>query len=342
MDYISVVEAAKKWGISDALVRRHCRDNRIPDAVFRDGAWLIPANCPKPGRVPYTYRVEDLPIIAKRLTHQKTKKNFHGLYDYVQIYLTYSSCRLASNRLTRNQVESIFRKGKVRESFEPMKVSDCVEVLNHCICVDSILDNISVPLSENYIKKLHYDLTLGSVDVRKCRVVPGVYRTVKMRIPHKESPSAREISGCLLSLISEYEAVQEIELKHILDFHVRFERIAPFQDGNGRVGRLIMFKECLRHDVMPFIIDDKHRKHYLDGIKNWDVDRFGLLEVAYAAQERFEKIVDRCKLGEYRQKEFQDMYAAFEEELPVEDLDAEVPKKRRGSTSQNKQRKRRG
>ena len=152
MDYISVVEAAKKWGISDALVRRHCRDNRIPDAVFRDGAWLIPANCPKPGRVPYTYRVEDLPIIAKRLTHQKTKKNFHGLYDYVQIYLTYSSCRLASNRLTRNQVESIFRKGKVRESFEPMKVSDCVEVLNHCICVDSILDNISVPLSENYIK----------------------------------------------------------------------------------------------------------------------------------------------------------------------------------------------
>ena len=143
------------------------------------------------------------------------------------------------------------------------------------------------------------------------------------------------------TLLSEYEAKPDIELKEILEFHVRFEQIFPFEDGNGRVGRLIMFKECLRHDVMPFIIDDKHRKQYLAGIRNWDEDRYCLLEVAYASQERFEKIVARCKLGEYRQKDFQDMYAAFEEELPVEEFDDDVPKDGLSSTSQKKQRKRR-
>lgn len=322
MDYISAVEAAKKWNVSEVLVRKYCREHRVPKAKFRDGVWLIPADTPKPDRtsLPPKEAVE-LPILAKRLMHQKSKRNFHGLYDYVQIYFTYSSCRMASNRLTRNQVESIFRKGKVRESFEPMKVSDCIEVLNHLFCVDSILDQIGEPLSEKLIRNIHYMLMFGTVDMRKNRVVAGAYRSSKVPLRYKETPEAQMIPDKMDELIDAYEEQPEKDLKAILDFHVQFERIVPFEDGNGRVGRLIMFKECLRHDIMPFIIDDKHRAQYLSGIASWPKDRFELLQVACTAQERFEQVVARCKLGEYRQMGFEDMYATLEEELPVEELE---------------------
>lgn len=329
MDYITVAEAAKKWGVSEVVVRKYCRDNRVTNAECRDNVWFIPADAQKPDRLSQpTKTVVELPVLAKRLMHQKSKRNYHGLYDYVQIYLTYSSSRMASNRLTRNQVESIFRKGKVREAFEPVKVSDCVEVMNHCLCVDELLDVIGEPVSQKLLKRLHYTLMFGTVDQRKQRVVPGAYRNNSVSPRYKGSPPAGQIGDTMAKLITEYEARPEVEIKHILDFHVRFEEIAPFEDGNGRIGRLIMFKECLRHDVMPFVIDDKHRKQYLNGIRCWNEDRFELLQVVYAAQERFERIVARCKLGEYRQMDFQDMYAAFEEELPVEEFDEDTKNER--------------
>ena len=167
----------------------------------------------------------------------------------------------------------------------------------------------------------------GTVDMRKNRVTPGVYRSSKVPLRYKETPEANMISDKMDELIDAYEAQQEKDLKTILDFHVQFERIVPFEDGNGRVGRLIMFKECLRHDVMPFIIDDKHRKQYLSGIISWPKDRFELLQVACTAQERFEQVVARCKLGEYRQMGFEDMYATLEEELPVEELEYDEKKR---------------
>ena len=101
-------------------------------------------------------------------------------------------------------------------------------------------------------------------------------------------------------LILEYESSEEIGMTEILDFHVRFERIFPFEDGNGRIGRLIMFKECLRHNVMPFIISDKQRGQYIEGIKVWETDRMVLLQTAAAAQERFEEQIELQRLGEYR------------------------------------------
>lgn len=336
MDYIAVSAAAKKWRISEVQVRKYCRDNRIPSAKYENGVWWIPATAKVPDRSSHIPKVEvELPILAKRLKNQKKKGNYHGLYDYVQIYFTYSSSRMASNRLTRNQVESIFRKGKVKEAFEPVKVSDCVEVLNHCVCIDYILDRIGEPLSEKFILKLHYTLMFGTVDHRKEQVVPGVYRSKKVEPRFDDISPAQEIKGRLLKLIAEYESQKEFELKQILDFHVQFEKIFPFEDGNGRIGRLIMFKECLRRDVMPFIIDDKRRKQYLVGIRSWPEDRFDLMQVAYASQERFEKVVALCKLGEYRRRDFQDLYALVEQELPAgdsDDLDDEpeqIPKNRK-------------
>ena len=143
MNYITVNEAAQKWGVSKSLVRRYLAQNRIPKAKCNDGIWSIPENAKKPQKLPNTpVETEGLGTLASKLVNQKKKKNYHGLYDYVVINLTYSSCRMASNRLTRGQVETIFKKGKVNCSFEPLKVSDLIETLNHCMCVDYILDHI--------------------------------------------------------------------------------------------------------------------------------------------------------------------------------------------------------
>ena len=302
MEYISVKQAADKWDTSVQIVRRFCRQERINGAIQSNGSWLIPANARKPKRIEgIDPDVEKLPPLARTLIRQKKKKNFHGLYDYVQTDFTYSSCRMASNRLTRGQVETIFKKGKVSVSFEPMKVSDLVEVLNHCVCVDYILDHIEEPLSTKLIKNLHYQLTFGTVDERKKKVTPGQFRTKSSQRKESFILPSDCVSDKLKLLTTRYESLEEVDRRDILNFHVRFERIFPFEDYNGRVGRLIMFKECLRHDVMPFILDDKRRTRYLEGLREWDNDSSILAEVVMEAQSRFDAQIQLQKLAEHRQ-----------------------------------------
>lgn len=297
MNYISAKEISEKWNISDVLVRKYCRQHRIPGVKFENGSWLIPENAKKPKKI-VTRALPPMPPLAKKLVYQKTKKGFHGLYDYIQIYFTYSSCRLASNRLTRQQVEDIYRKGKIRTLFEPTKVSDMVEAMNHCVCINYILDCVNEPLTQKIIMQLHYMLMFGTVDHRNKQVTPGVYRTEGLLKRNRPMPPADQIIPSLKKLIQEYESLREVGMTEILDFHVRFEQIIPFEDGNGRIGRLIMFKECLRHDVTPFIIDDKRRTQYLAGLLEWPSSRMTLMEVAAAAQERFAAQISFQELGE--------------------------------------------
>lgn len=306
MNYLSVKEVSEKWGISQALVRRYCGQNRIPKAKYQNGSWLIPEKAEKPEKLGPTPNMPELSPLAVKLVRQKKKKNFHGLYDYVQINFTYSSSRMASNRLTRDQVESIFKKGKVRESFEPLKVSDLVEAMNHCACIDYVLDHIQEPLTQKLVQHLHYLLMFGTVDHRKNRVTPGVYRTEKAAGRNRQLLDPVRINSSLGALLKEYESQTDIGRTQILDFHVRFEKIFPFEDGNGRIGRLIMFKECLRHNVMPFILDDKRRRQYLAGIQEWQTNRMMLIQVVASAQDRFEAQIELQKLDEHRPCEYMD------------------------------------
>lgn len=306
MNYISVKEVSEKWGVSQALVRRYCGQNRIPKAKYQNGSWLIPEKAEKPEKLGLAPNMPELSPLAVKLVRQKKKKNFHGLYDYVQVNLTYSSSRMASSRLTRGQVESIFKKGKVRESFEPLKVSDLVEAMNHCACIDYILDHIQEPLTQKLVQHLHYLLMFGTVDHRKNRVAPGVYRTEKAAGRNRQLLDPAKINSSLGALLKAYESQTDIGRTQILDFHVRFEEVFPFEDGNGRIGRLIMFKECLRHNVMPFILDDKHRRQYLAGIQEWQTNRMTLMQVVASAQDRFEAQIELQKLDEHRPYEYMD------------------------------------
>ena len=297
MQYLSTREMAEKWGVSMTLIKRLCNQGRIVGAVYKDGVWRIPEDAIRVERTVLEYTEEpELPELAKKLQNQKKKRNFHGLYDFVVIDFTYSSSRMASCRLTRGQVESVFRKGKIRESFEPMKVSDVIEVLNHIHCVNYILDHVMEPLTQKFIRKLHEILMTGTVDAYRQQVRPGEYRTVTSRSRDRELLPVSRINSSLTALIRDYEHLTEIERNQILDFHVRFEEIFPFEDGNGRVGRLIMFKECLRHGIMPFIIDDKRRSRYLRGIKEWHDDRFEMIDVVMEAQDRFEDQIELQRL----------------------------------------------
>ena len=297
MQYLSAKEIAEKWGVSPILVRRLCRQGRVPGAVQKKDGWSIPEDAVREERTVLEYTEgPELPELAKKLQNQKKKRNFHGLYNFVVIDLTYSSSRMASCRLTRQQVETIFRKGKVREFFEPMKVSDVIEVLNHIHCVNYILDHVMEPLTQKFIRKLHEILMTGTVDAYRQQVRPGEYRTPTSRSRDRQLLPAGQIHSSLGELITSYERQTEVERNHILDFHVRFEEIFPFEDGNGRIGRLILFKECLRHDIMPFIIDDKRRSRYLRGLKEWHDDRYELVDVVMEAQVRFEAQVELQKL----------------------------------------------
>lgn len=265
--YITVSDAAQKWKISEQLVRRYLRQNRIPDAVLEGHTWLIPSDAAKPGSA---ISEQPLPPLAAKLVKQRNKRVRNGIYAYVQINLTYSNNRMASNRLERQQVEDLFRKDKIGTAFEPLKYADIIETVNHLISVDFMLDNVNAKLTQAFIKKLHYLLKYGSYEDRKNLEVPGEYRSTKTKPRTFPIAPPDRISQEMNTLLSKYETLPSVTLDELLDFHVEFEKIHPFADANGRVGRLIMFKECLRHEITPFILDDKRRTGYLKGIREWE------------------------------------------------------------------------
>lgn len=300
MNFCSVRETAERWGVSERFVRKLCKKGRIENVVWNENTWLIPSGIEKPERKKYERKTEekalnpDLSEYVKRIVRQRIKNNHYGIDEYIQRNLTYSSNRMASNRLTRNEVEEIYRTNKITSSFELAKVDDIIETVNHFASVRFVIDNITEPLTGVMIRKLNHILTYGTYADRKEKIRPGEYRVSKTDI----GVPAKEITGSITALIREYEKGL-ITLDRILDFHVRFERIRPFEDYNGRLGRLLMLKECLRHEINPFIIDDKRRSVYLRGILSWDDDPRMFRELAQIAQARLRGKWDLFRLMEY-------------------------------------------
>ena len=300
MDYLTTKEVSVLWNTTEQMVRRYCRDGRIPGAVQKEGAWFVPEGTARPTRK--KQEAPTVPKLVKQLQRQRTKKIYHGLYDYIQINFCYSSNRLASNRLMLTQVEEVYKKGKVSVGFEPIKVDDLIEAYNHFDCVSHIIDTAANRISQSYIRKLHTMLSYGTMAERKLQFHPGEYRRDTCTIGKTKTTPPKNIGSQMSALISEYESLDKVELAQILDFHVRFERIRPFADGNGRIGRLLMFKECLRHEITPFILDDKRRTEYLKGIREWDMDKSTLFTPCLEAQARFQAQIDLQKLQEYAQR----------------------------------------
>lgn len=293
MEYITVKEASEKWKVSERMIRKYCEQGKVEDAIHAGSVWLIPMEAQKPNEA----NSEQIPLkpLANKIVNQR-KKNYHyGIYEYIQVNLAYSSSRMASNRLTREQVMEIYRTGKISVAFEPMKIDDLVEIVNHFRAGYYMVDNIQEPLTSVLFRKLHRKLFWGTRADQEGALHIGEYRTT----PDKLGVDADSIPATLSTLITEYENKKNITLRDILDFHARFEQIHPFEDGNGRVGRILMVKECLHYGIDPFIIDDKHRGEYNRGIANWKRNPSALTTVAEQAQVRFRNQKETLDLMDY-------------------------------------------
>ena len=295
MSMITVTEAAENWGISVQLVRRYCREKRIPNAIMHDGVWFIPSNASRPDRE--EAETVTTPPLLKKLIRQRNS-TYAGLYDYLQINMSYSSNRMASNRLTRNHVEFLFKKGKILTTNENMKLNDFIEVRNHFLCVDAIVSDATKKLKPPMLLKWHSTLFSDICGHKFVPIKTGVYRTGPAPFKTSVKISASKINENLTAMCQEYEKLRTVTLQDILDLHGQFENIHPFDDGNGRIGRLLMLKECLRHGITPFILDDKRRSAYLEGIRCWEKDPLPLTQVCMEAQARFQAQIELEKLME--------------------------------------------
>lgn len=295
MRYLSVIEIAKKWNISERSVRNYCAHGRVQGAFLTGKTWNIPENAEKPERSNkkkgHTLTLLDI------LREQKDGKYSGGIYHRTQIDLTYNSNHMEGSRLTRNQTRYIFETNTVGVENEVLNVDDVIETVNHFRCIDLIIDHADDILSEKFIKELHLTLKNGTSDSRKDWFAVGKYKKIPNEVGGMDTALPEEVADKMKTLLKAYNVIKEKRLEDILDFHVKFERIHPFQDGNGRVGRLIMFKECLKHNIVPFIIEDNLKLFYYRGLKEWDNEKGYLTDTCLTAQDKYKTYLNYFRIA---------------------------------------------
>ena len=294
MNYLSVAETAKKWNISERSVRNYCAQERIPGAVLIGKTWHIPENAEKPARS----NGKKMPVktLLSILQEEKRTQYAGGIYHKTQIELTYNSNHIEGSRLTHDQTRYIFETNTIGVENEVLNVDDVIETSNHFRCIDLIIDRAASTLSEHFIKKLHHILKTSTSDSRKDWFAVGEYKRLPNEVGGMQTSLPEEVVDKMKALLSDYNAVPKKTLDDILDFHVRFERIHPFQDGNGRVGRLIMFKECLKYNIVPFIIEENLKLFYYRGLKEWYNEKGYLTDTCLTAQDKYKAYLDYFRI----------------------------------------------
>ena len=294
MRYLTVAEVAVKWNISERSVRNYCAKGRV-DGVFVTGkTWNIPENAGKPERS--NKRKTQPGTLLDILQEEKASKYSGGIYHKTQIELTYNSNHMEGSRLTQEQTRYIFETNTIGVENEVINVDDIIETVNHFRCVDIVIDKAKSRLTEKLIKELHQVLKAGTGDSRKDWFKVGEYKKMPNEVGGMETVLPEEVADKMKALLREYNAGEEKTFEDILDFHVKFERIHPFQDGNGRVGRLIMFKECLKHGLVPFIIEDNLKLFYYRGLKEWNKEKGYLTDTCLAAQDKYKEYLDYFRI----------------------------------------------
>lgn len=297
MKYVNVNEIAAKWNLSERSVRNYCAHGKIPGVILDGKTWRIPEDAVKPVRKKRAEKIAN--DLLTRLKMEKEAGIQGGIYHKVQIELTYNSNHMEGSRLTHDQTRYIFETNTIGIQDEVVNVDDIVETANHFRCIDQIIELANYPLSEAFIKQLHYILKSGTSDSRKTWFAVGEYKRFENEVGGSATAKPAEVPGEMRNLLSRYNLSKQKTLKEIIQFHYEFEKIHPFQDGNGRVGRLIMFKECLRNGITPFIIEDDIKEFYYRGLKEWKNEQGYLMDTCLTAQDRFKVYMDYFGL-EYR------------------------------------------
>ena len=293
MNYVSVAEIAKKWGMSERAVRNYCAEGRVAGAILEGKTWKIPEEAEKPVR---KKREDASNTLLDILKVEKKAKLHGGIYHRIQVDLTYNSNHIEGSRLTHDQTRYIYETNTIGIVDEAVRVDDIIETSNHFRCIDFIIDKANASLSETVIKQLHYLLKSGTSDSRKDWFAVGEYKKLPNEVGGMDTTMPEDVSKEIKSLLTWYNALENVTFEDIIEFHVRFEKIHPFQDGNGRVGRLIMFKECLKNNIVPFIIDENHKLFYYRGLKEWTRERGYLVDTCLSAQDIFKTRLDYYRI----------------------------------------------
>ena len=290
MRSISSAEYAEKHLKSVTSVRKLCASGRISGAAKEKGRWMLPEES-----LPHEteQRQPELPMgLLERLRLEQDANLPGGIYHKLQVELTYHSNRIEGSALTLEQIRSVFENGTVTsETGETLRVDDLIETINHFRCIDRILEDTESPLTEELICALHRQLKTGTRDSQKDWFAVGAYKRLPNEVGGQSTTPPKRVAREMKRLLASYETGAEHSLEDLLEFHVCFERIHPFQDGNGRVGRLILFRECLRYGIVPFIVDERHKQFYYRGIREWDRMRGYLRDTCLLLQDDFRAVL---------------------------------------------------
>lgn len=291
MDFTTVTQFAEQNNLSERTVRNWCAAGKIEGAFLAGKTWNIPVNAVLPKRG----KVKETPLL-KRLREEKEGKVSGGIYHRTQIDLTYNSNHIEGSKLTHEQTRYIFETNTIGITDASVNVDDIVETTNHFRCIDLIIDRAEDKLSEAFIKEIHRILKTGTSDSRKSWFNVGDYKKLPNEVGGNATCPPEEVHARMKTLLASYNDKKEKSLKDIIDLHQKFETIHPFQDGNGRVGRLVMFKECLANGIVPFIITEELKLFYYRGLKEWGHVNGFLTDTCLTAQDYYKKLLDYFKI----------------------------------------------
>lgn len=295
MEYISVSQYAEKHGLSERTARNYCATGKIEGAFLTGKTWNIPADA----TLPQKQKAKVSPLLA-RLKEEKDSRLKGGIYHRTQIDLTYNSNHIEGSRLTKEQTRYIFETNTLGITTENTRIDDIIETVNHFRCIDYIIDHATERITEAHIKQLHLLLKTGTSDSQRDWFAVGEYKRLANEVGGEETALPAEVHKQMKELLASYNALKQASFDDILDFHVQLERIHPFQDGNGRIGRLVMFWQCLKADVVPFIITEELRLYYYRGIQQWGKVNGYLRDTCLTAQDNYKALLDYFKI-KYRQ-----------------------------------------
>lgn len=290
--YLTSAQMAEKWGVSERSVRNYCNEGRVAGAVLIGKIWNIPEDAIKPERLNKKKSTNLLDVLKE----QKENRLTGGIYHKIQIELTYNSNHIEGSRLTHDQTRFIYETNTIGITEQAVNVDDVIETANHFRCIDKIIDCANLQISEKQIKELHFILKSGTADSRKDWFAVGDYKKLPNEVADRETTPPENVHNEIKVLLEDYNSKNDKTIEDIISFHVAFERIHPFQDGNGRVGRLLLFKECLKYNIVPFIIDDDLKLFYYRGLKEWSNEKGFLIDTCLTAQDRFKKYLDYFRI----------------------------------------------
>lgn len=288
MKYLTCNEAAKKWQLSERSVRHYCSLGRVIGAKQEKGEWLIPDDALKP--IPIPKRGS----LLLELRREKEMKLSGGIYHKLQVDMTYNSNHIEGSKLSHDQTRYIFETRTIgMENGKNVRVDDIVETVNHFTCIDLAIDAANKELTEKLIKEFHRILKSGTSDARLAYFRVGEYKLIANEVGGADTVPPERVPYEMARLLKEYNEKEEITVYDIIDFHKRFESIHPFQDGNGRVGRLIILKECLKHNIVPILITDEFKDFYYRGLKEYNHEKGYLIDTCLNGQDIFKKYLDQ-------------------------------------------------